>query len=35
MLLRMADGLNATTVYEIATRTVDADGNITATYNNL
>jgi len=31
----LADGLFATTVYEIATRTVDADGNINATYNNI
>ena len=30
----MADGLNVTTVYEIATRTVDADGNINATWVN-
>ena len=30
----MADGLNATLVYEIATRTVDADGNINATWVN-
>jgi hypothetical protein len=29
-----ADGLNATTEYEIATRTVDADGNINATWVN-
>ena len=30
----LADGLNATTIYEIATRTVDADGNINATWVN-
>ena len=30
----LADGLNATSVYEIATRTVDADGNINATWVN-
>ena len=29
-----ADGLNASTVYEIATRTVDADGNINETWVN-
>ncbi len=30
----LADGLNASTVYGIATRTVDADGNINATWVN-
>ena len=30
----MADGLNASTVYEIATRTVDAYGNINETWVN-
>ena len=30
----MADGLNASTVYGIATRTVDADGNINVTWVN-
>jgi len=30
----LAEGLNATSVYEIATRTVDADGNINATWVN-